>query len=74
MDTGPSKEDQLKEAALDYHRNPTRGKIAVVPTKALSNQRDLSLAYSPGVAYACKRSPRTRPWRPNTRRAATWSR
>lgn len=53
MDTGPSKEDQLKEAALDYHRNPTRGKISVMPTKALSNQRDLSLAYSPGVAYAC---------------------
>ena len=53
MDNSPSKEDQLKEAALDYHRNPTRGKIAVVPTKALSNQRDLSLAYSPGVAYAC---------------------
>ncbi|MET0961563.1 MAG: NADP-dependent malic enzyme [Noviherbaspirillum sp.] len=54
MDHSPSKEDQLREAALDYHRNPTRGKIAVVPTKALSNQRDLSLAYSPGVAYACE--------------------
>ena len=54
MDNSPSKENELKEAALDYHRNPTRGKIAVVPTKALSNQRDLSLAYSPGVAYACE--------------------
>ncbi|RQO53642.1 NADP-dependent malic enzyme [Paucibacter sp. KBW04] len=46
-------EAALREAALDYHRAPTRGKIAVTPTKALSNQRDLSLAYSPGVAYAC---------------------
>ena len=40
-------------AALDYHRSPTRGKIAVVPTKGLTNQRDLALAYSPGVAAAC---------------------
>ncbi len=46
-------EQALREAALDYHRTPVRGKIAVVPTKPLSNQRDLSLAYSPGVAYAC---------------------
>jgi malate dehydrogenase (oxaloacetate-decarboxylating)(NADP+) len=46
-------EQALREAALEYHRSPTRGKIAVVPTKPLSNQRDLSLAYSPGVAYAC---------------------
>lgn len=46
-------EQALRDAALEYHRNPTRGKIAVVPTKPLSNQRDLSLAYSPGVAYAC---------------------
>lgn len=46
-------EAALREAALDYHRLPTRGKIAVTPTKALSNQRDLSLAYSPGVAYPC---------------------
>ncbi|CAN5120478.1 NADP-dependent malic enzyme [soil metagenome] len=46
-------EAALRDAALDYHRSPTRGKIAVTPTKALSNQRDLSLAYSPGVAYAC---------------------
>jgi malate dehydrogenase (oxaloacetate-decarboxylating)(NADP+) len=46
-------EQELREAALDYHRAPTRGKIAVNPTKPLSNQRDLSLAYSPGVAYAC---------------------
>jgi malate dehydrogenase (oxaloacetate-decarboxylating)(NADP+) len=46
-------EAALREAALEYHRAPTRGKISVTPTKPLSNQRDLSLAYSPGVAYAC---------------------
>ncbi len=46
-------EQALRDAALDYHRTPTRGKIAVNATKPLSNQRDLSLAYSPGVAYAC---------------------
>src|SRR5450759_4635989 len=45
-------EDELKQAALDYHRLPTPGKISLTPTKALTNQRDLSLAYSPGVAYA----------------------
>jgi malate dehydrogenase (oxaloacetate-decarboxylating)(NADP+) len=46
-------EAALRDAALEYHRAPTRGKISVTPTKPLSNQRDLSLAYSPGVAYAC---------------------
>ena len=46
-------EQALCDAALEYHRSPTRGKIAISPTKPLSNQRDLSLAYSPGVAYAC---------------------
>ncbi|MBO9689317.1 MAG: NADP-dependent malic enzyme [Mitsuaria chitosanitabida] len=46
-------EAALREAALEYHRSPTRGKIAVTPTKPLANQRDLSLAYSPGVAYPC---------------------
>ena len=46
-------EAALRDAALEYHRTPSRGKIAVTPTKALANQRDLSLAYSPGVAYAC---------------------
>ena len=40
-------------AALEYHRSPTRGKISVTPTKSLTNQRDLALAYSPGVAAAC---------------------
>jgi len=43
----------LRDAARDYHRLPTRGKISVNATKPLFNQRDLSLAYSPGVAYAC---------------------
>jgi malate dehydrogenase (oxaloacetate-decarboxylating)(NADP+) len=46
-------EHALREAARDYHRSPTRGKISVNATKPLSNQRDLSLAYSPGVAYPC---------------------
>ncbi len=46
-------EQALREAAFEYHRTPNRGKIAVVPTKPLVNQRDLSLAYSPGVAYPC---------------------
>ena len=45
--------EALREAAREYHRTPTRGKISVTPTKPLSNQRDLSLAYSPGVAYPC---------------------
>ncbi len=43
----------LRDAAREYHRSPVRGKISVNPTKPLSNQRDLSLAYSPGVAYPC---------------------
>jgi malate dehydrogenase (oxaloacetate-decarboxylating)(NADP+) len=46
-------EDQLSEAALAYHRYPGPGKITVQPTKDMTNQRDLSLAYSPGVAAPC---------------------
>jgi malate dehydrogenase (oxaloacetate-decarboxylating)(NADP+) len=46
-------EEQLRADALQYHEHPTPGKISVAPTKALANQRDLALAYSPGVAYAC---------------------
>ena len=46
-------EQALRDAAREYHRSPSRGKISVTPTKPLSNQRDLSLAYSPGVAYPC---------------------
>jgi len=47
-------DDTLRRAALEYHRQPRPGKIAVTPTKALTNQSDLSLAYSPGVAAACE--------------------
>ncbi len=47
-------DDSIREAALDYHRYPRPGKISVTPTKALTNQQDLSLAYSPGVAAACE--------------------
>jgi malate dehydrogenase (oxaloacetate-decarboxylating)(NADP+) len=46
--------DKLDESALEYHRFPTPGKLAVVATKPLANQRDLALAYSPGVAAACE--------------------
>ncbi len=46
--------EDFREAALEYHRVPTPGKIAVTPTKPLANQRDLALAYSPGVAVACE--------------------
>ncbi|VVD85677.1 MULTISPECIES: NADP-dependent malic enzyme [Pandoraea] len=45
---------KLREAALEYHEFPTPGKIAIAPTKQLLNQRDLALAYSPGVAAACE--------------------
>src|SRR6186997_420475 len=43
----------LRAAALEYHRKPTPGKLSILPTKQLTNQRDLALAYSPGVAAAC---------------------
>ena len=46
-------DDRIRDAALEYHRHPRPGKIAISPTKALTNQQDLSLAYSPGVAAAC---------------------
>ena len=46
--------DELKQAALDYHRLEPRGKIKVAATKPMVTQRDLALAYSPGVAYACE--------------------
>ncbi len=48
-----SNADDLKHAALEYHRRPPFGKIKVAATKPLMTQRDLSLAYSPGVAAAC---------------------
>ena len=46
-------DDQLKHSALEYHRLPRPGKIEILPTKQLTNQRDLALAYTPGVAFAC---------------------
>jgi malate dehydrogenase (oxaloacetate-decarboxylating)(NADP+) len=46
-------QDPFEQMALDYHRHPVPGKVAIVATKRLSNQRDLALAYSPGVAVAC---------------------
>ena len=46
-------DQDLREAALEYHRLPTPGKISVVPTTAMATQRDLALAYSPGVAEPC---------------------
>ena len=49
-----SSNDDLQQAALDYHRFPPHGKIKVVATKPMVTQRDLALAYSPGVAYACE--------------------
>ena len=47
-------DDALRRAALAYHRLPRPGKLAVEPTKPLASQRDLALAYSPGVAAACE--------------------
>ena len=46
--------DQLREDALEYHSSEPRGKVTVVPTKPHGTQRELSLAYSPGVAYPCE--------------------
>jgi malate dehydrogenase (oxaloacetate-decarboxylating)(NADP+) len=46
-------DEELRKKALEYHRFPKPGKIQVVPTKGLASQRDLALAYSPGVAAAC---------------------
>ena len=47
-------DEQLRRSALRYHRYPTPGKLAINATKGLTNQRDLALAYSPGVAAACE--------------------
>ena len=47
-------DEQLKKNALEYHRRKPAGKISVLPTKQLTNQRDLGLAYTPGVAAACE--------------------
>ncbi|HET9977724.1 MAG TPA: NADP-dependent malic enzyme [Burkholderiaceae bacterium] len=49
-----AKRAELRKAALEYHEFPTPGKVSIAATKPLSNQRDLALAYSPGVAAACE--------------------
>jgi malate dehydrogenase (oxaloacetate-decarboxylating)(NADP+) len=46
-------DDDLRKAALDYHLHPRPGKLSITPTKRMETSRDLSLAYSPGVAAAC---------------------
>jgi malate dehydrogenase (oxaloacetate-decarboxylating)(NADP+) len=53
-DTPSQARQEFRQAALEYHEFPSPGKIAVTPTKQLTNQRDLALAYSPGVAAACE--------------------
>ncbi|MDP3841504.1 MAG: NADP-dependent malic enzyme [Oxalobacteraceae bacterium] len=53
-DQKEQRRQELRQAALEYHEFPTPGKISVTPTKQLSNQRDLALAYSPGVAAPCE--------------------
>ncbi len=53
-DNNQEKRDELRRAALEYHEFPTPGKIAVTATKQLTNQRDLGLAYTPGVAAPCE--------------------
>lgn len=52
--TATDKRDELRRAALDFHEFPIPGKISIAPTKQVSNQHDLSLAYSPGVAAPCE--------------------
>ncbi len=54
MSSNEQKAAELKLAALEYHEFPTPGKISVNATKQMINQRDLALAYSPGVAFACE--------------------
>ena len=58
MDSSSDKKEELRQqlrlAALEYHETPRPGKISVTPTKQLTNQRDLALAYSPGVAAPCE--------------------
>ncbi len=54
MATYDEKRAELRRQALEYHEFPTPGKVAIMATKQLTNQRDLALAYSPGVAAACE--------------------
>jgi malate dehydrogenase (oxaloacetate-decarboxylating)(NADP+) len=52
--TSEDRRQELRRAALEYHEHPTPGKLAITATKQMVNQRDLALAYSPGVAAACE--------------------
>jgi malate dehydrogenase (oxaloacetate-decarboxylating)(NADP+) len=54
MPSYEEKRAELRRAALEYHEFPTPGKVAIAATKQMLNQRDLALAYSPGVAAACE--------------------
>jgi malate dehydrogenase (oxaloacetate-decarboxylating)(NADP+) len=54
VDHEQEKRDELRRAALEYHEFPTSGKVAITATKQLVNQRDLALAYTPGVAAPCE--------------------
>jgi hypothetical protein len=63
---------ELRRAALEYHEFPTPARSPFAATKQMINQRDLALAYSPGVAAPAKRSSRTRPTPSSTPAAATW--
>jgi malate dehydrogenase (oxaloacetate-decarboxylating)(NADP+) len=54
MPSYEEKRAELRRAALEYHEFPTPGKVAIAATKSMTNQRDLALAYSPGVAAACE--------------------
>ncbi|MDP9046087.1 MAG: NADP-dependent malic enzyme [Pseudomonadota bacterium] len=54
MSNAEQKAIELRRDALDYHEFPTPGKVAIQATKQMVNQRDLALAYSPGVAFACE--------------------
>ena len=66
-------DDDFRKAALDYHRLPRPGKLAIEPTKRMATQRDLALAYSPGRRRGLRgdrRRTRTPPG--TTPRAATW--
>jgi malate dehydrogenase (oxaloacetate-decarboxylating)(NADP+) len=54
MTTTPDKHAELRQASLDYHEHPTPGKVAISASKQLTNQRDLALAYTPGVAAVCE--------------------
>ncbi len=65
-------DEQLKQSALDFHEFPVPGKIQVSPTKPLATQRDLALAYSPGVAAPCLEIEKDPLAAYKYTRAATW--